>query len=55
MLLIVIFTLLLVCNWAISEILVFVPLNLFAHVVSLGRLAVLFGLLLLLAWCLGDE
>lgn len=55
MLLLVILLLLLMGNWAISEILVFLPLNLFAHVVSLGRLAVLFVLLLFLAWCLGDE
>ncbi len=55
MLLLVILTLLLIGNWAMSEFLVFLPLNLLDRFVSFGWLGGLFVFLLFLAWCLGDE
>lgn len=55
MLLVVILGLLLIGNWALSETLVFLPLNLLDRLTFFGWWGGLFLFLLFLAWCIGDD
>ena len=55
MLFLVMFVLLLIGNWLLSNIFVFVPLNIVDRAISLGWLGAAFVLLLFLTWCLGDD
>ena len=55
MLLAVILILLLIGNWAITETLVFVPVNLATRLTSLGWWGLAIVLVSFLAWCIGDD
>lgn len=55
MLLAVILLLLLLGNWFLSAVLVFLPFNLTNYLISIGWLGIGLIGLAFLAWCLGDE
>lgn len=55
MLFAVILILLLLGNWFLSAVLVFLPLNLITRLINCAWLGVGLICLLLLAWCLGDD
>jgi hypothetical protein len=51
----VILAVILIVNWLITSVLVFLPLNLIDRLNSWGTMVLGLILLLFLAWCLGDE
>ena len=55
MLLFLILSFLLLGNWILSEVLVFIPVRLVESLNSLAEIALALVLVLFLAWCLGDS
>ncbi len=55
MLLAVILILLLFGNWFLTETLVFIPVNLFTRLLSLGWWGLALLIVLFLAWCIGED
>lgn len=55
MLLAIILVVFLIGNWAISETLVFVPVNLVSRLTFLGWWGLAVVLISFLAWCIGDD
>ena len=54
MLLFLIMSFLLLGNWILSEVLVFIPVRLVESLGSLAGISIVLVLLLFFAWCLGD-
>ncbi|MGK7937528.1 MAG: hypothetical protein AB4206_17315 [Xenococcaceae cyanobacterium] len=54
MLLVLILSFLLLGNWVLSEVLVFIPVHLVESLNSLSGIGLTILLLLFFAWCLGD-
>ena len=55
MLLFLILSFLLLGNWILSEVLVFIPVRLVESLNSLAEIALVLVLVLFFAWCLGDN
>lgn len=55
MLLFLILSFLLLGNWILSEVLVFIPVHLVESLGSLVRFGFILALLFFLGWCLGDK
>lgn len=51
----VIFLLLLLGNWLLSDSLIFLPVNILGEIGSLSRVLIAIAGLFFLSWCLGDE
>ncbi|MDJ0688478.1 MAG: hypothetical protein QNJ41_08205 [Xenococcaceae cyanobacterium MO_188.B32] len=54
MLLFLILSFLLLGNWILTEVLVYIPIRLVESLNSIAQIAMVLVLVLFLAWCLGD-
>ena len=54
MLVLLILSFLLLGNWILSEVLVFIPVHLVESLNSLAEIVLIFVFALFIAWCLGD-